>query len=260
MPAPCDARLPSVAPERGVLVQDAPLDLLQLRAGLEAQFVVEHRPGLAVGLERLGLMPTTVQREHELAPRPLPERVILDQAVDLGHEALALAEREPGIDPIGRRGPALALEPPDRLLGELVVAEVCERRPSPEVEGARELPIGGRRIAGVERDPALGCEPFEPVAVELVGPDLEAVAARRGHEPVSADRPAQPRHILLDVLGGAFRRPVDPQVPDESVGRDGGIRLQKQDREEGAFLAAADRDRLAPVDDLDQAQQAIPHG
>ena len=58
--------------ERGVLREDRVVEPAQLRPGLDADLLHQRRARLAVGLERLGLAPRPVQREHAAAVQPLP--------------------------------------------------------------------------------------------------------------------------------------------------------------------------------------------
>ena len=110
--------LPRLPLERRILVEDRALELLQIAARLEAELAVENGTGLAVDLERIGLTALTVESKHELSPGPLPVRIFLDEAVELGQDAILLAERDPCVDAIRARLAALAFQPPDRLLGE----------------------------------------------------------------------------------------------------------------------------------------------
>lgn len=52
--------------------EDRLLQLLQARAWLESKFVREKRSNSSVGSEGLGLAIASVQRDHQLPPKPLP--------------------------------------------------------------------------------------------------------------------------------------------------------------------------------------------
>ena len=62
--------------ERGVLAQDRLLESLQRRARIDSELVPQMLSRLPVGLERLGLTPAAVQREHQLAVQPLAQRML----------------------------------------------------------------------------------------------------------------------------------------------------------------------------------------
>ena len=79
--------------ERGVLREDRPLEALEQRARLETELLEEHGPPVAVVLERLGLPPGAVERDHQLRAEPVAERVLarngLELADDLGARPVA---------------------------------------------------------------------------------------------------------------------------------------------------------------------------
>ena len=62
------------------------MQALQERARLDAELGDERRARLAVYLERLGLAPRPIEREHQLAAQPLTQRVLCDRALELGDE------------------------------------------------------------------------------------------------------------------------------------------------------------------------------
>ena len=80
--------------ESGVLSQDRGLQFLERRPGLQAELLDQGLAPRPVGLERLGLAPGAIQRQHQLAAQPLAQRM-------LG----ARAPRAPG------RAPRAALAP-----------------------------------------------------------------------------------------------------------------------------------------------------
>ena len=65
------ARLLSRRVKRGILLEDRPLESLQIGAWLEPELVREQRATLAVHVERLGLSTRPVQGEHQLATEAL---------------------------------------------------------------------------------------------------------------------------------------------------------------------------------------------
>ena len=145
--------------KRRVVLEDLPLQGLQLGARLDPELVHEPAPRRAVGLERVGLAAAAVERDEQLALEPLPERVRGDQRLELGQDVLVAAEREVGLDPILERGEPQVLEPPDLVLRERLVREVGERRAAPERERARggdRKPRRAPRGAPARRAPGSG--------------------------------------------------------------------------------------------------------
>ena len=62
------------------------MQTLQLGTGLDADLLDEDATGLAVDLERLGLPPAAIQREHQLRREPLARRVLGQQLPQLAHQ------------------------------------------------------------------------------------------------------------------------------------------------------------------------------
>ena len=57
-----------------------------------------------VGLQRLGLTAGTVEREHQLSPKPLSQRMLRDERLELGSDIVVPAEREVSVDALLDRG------------------------------------------------------------------------------------------------------------------------------------------------------------
>ena len=188
--------------ERRVLGQDLLLELPERRARLEPE-LVERRPRVAVGLERLRLPARAVEREHELAPEPLAVRMLGDQRLELADQARVAAEREVGLDPLLERRQPELLEPAGLDPRERLLAELGQRRPAPEGE---RLAQQARRAAGVGVA-RLGDEPLEapagrpPPARPRAG---SPAAASRASRPAAACAAARrrPGRALTAVSGG----------------------------------------------------------
>ncbi len=84
-----------VAPhERRVLAQDRAFEIAQLRARVEAELVEQDRPHPLVRLQRVALASLAVQRQHQLGPEPLAQRVRRDLLFERRDELAARAHRE----------------------------------------------------------------------------------------------------------------------------------------------------------------------
>jgi hypothetical protein len=123
--------------ERRIVLQDRPLQASQLVAGLEPQLLRQDLARAAVCVERLGLSPAAVQREHELPVEPLAQRVPADERSKLGHQNVVMPGGEIGVDPSLERGPAQLLEPRNLRLGERLEGEVAQRRPRHSANASR---------------------------------------------------------------------------------------------------------------------------
>ena len=90
--------------QRRVLAQDRVVQAPQLRPRLDADLLDERAPGVPIGLQRLGLAPAPVQREHPLRVQPLAQGVLGQQRIDLADDLLVAAGGEVGVDgQLGRR-------------------------------------------------------------------------------------------------------------------------------------------------------------
>ena len=76
----------------------------QRLAGVDAELAGEQVAGPAVGGQRVGLAPATVQREHQLAVQPFSQRMVAHQSIQLGGERMVPAQRQVGVDPGLQRG------------------------------------------------------------------------------------------------------------------------------------------------------------
>ena len=98
------SRCPGGQIERGVATEDSQLELLEAGTGLEPQLLGQATSELLVDLERLGLPPRSVEREHELAAQPLTQRVARDQIAQLPHQLAGVAEGQIGLHALLHRG------------------------------------------------------------------------------------------------------------------------------------------------------------
>ena len=71
---------------------------------------------------------------HEDGPRPLAERVLANERLDLSDDLGVAPESEVGLEPPLERLQAELFEARNLGLRERLVGEVGERRPAPEVE------------------------------------------------------------------------------------------------------------------------------
>ena len=136
--------------ERGVVFEDGSLKRLQLGARLEAQLVHEGSPRLTVSLQRLGLATRAIEREHELTPRALPQRLLRDERSRVADDLVVVTRGKLEVDAIlDRRGSRL-LQAADLRLGDRFQRHVGQRRPAPQRQGLGEnrAACGSRRPPG----------------------------------------------------------------------------------------------------------------
>src|SRR5439155_7084154 len=148
--------------------------LAQLGARLDSELLDEDAPRLPVGLERVRLPTGSVQRDDQLPPQPLAERMLSDEVLELVDELPIAAELEIGVYPLLERGQAQLLETVDLAGQRRLVRQVGERGPSPQRQRLRELLPP---LARSER-PRLGDEPLEAVEVDRLRRGAEHVPPR----------------------------------------------------------------------------------
>ncbi len=78
--------------EVGILAQDRLLEALELGRGIDAELVDERLAGPAVGVERIRLPAAPVEREHQQADGPLPQRMLGDERLELADHLGRAAE------------------------------------------------------------------------------------------------------------------------------------------------------------------------
>src|SRR5262249_46361908 len=150
------------------------VDLLEPRARLDAELIDERAARLVVALERVRLTAGAVEREHQLAPQPLPERELIDERLEFADEVAGAAQLAACVDAVLDGVGAELLQPPDLVLRERLEREVCEGRSAPERQRLAEE-AGPLFCASLARRRA---QLLEPRQVEAVGLDLQHVPGR----------------------------------------------------------------------------------
>ena len=125
-----------------VLAEDRGLEVLELRSGFDPELFDEGRPGGPIRLQGVRLPFGAVEREHQLAARPLAERLLCNEGLELGHELVVAAERRSTSMRSSRALCRSSSRRADLGLRERLVREVGERRAAPQREG---FPEDGRR-------------------------------------------------------------------------------------------------------------------
>jgi hypothetical protein len=110
--------------ELSILAQDRLVQPPQLRARLHPDLLHEHRPRLAVSVQRLRLPATAIQRQHALRVQPLAQRVLGHERLELGGDLAVPAGRQVAIDRQLERRDAKPLETPDLGRSERLVRHI----------------------------------------------------------------------------------------------------------------------------------------
>ena len=126
--------------------------------GVDAELAGEQVAGTPVGGQRLGLPAAAIQRQHELAVQPLPQRMLGGQLLQLAGERVVPAKRQVSIDPRLQRGEPQLLQAGRLGPGERVVGQVGQHPAAPQPQRLAQR-LGGFGVpAGVQRGPP-GREP-----------------------------------------------------------------------------------------------------
>ena len=137
------------------------MKVAQLMGRLDAELFDERAANFLVGLQRFRLPSRAIEREHELSPEALTQRVLPDQRLELGDNHRVATTGEIRLD-ARLDGPRPELvETRDLGLREGLVGKVGEGCTPPERE--RLDVLGGRN------------EALEAVEVELIGFDPQRV-------------------------------------------------------------------------------------
>ncbi len=86
-----------------MVVEDHPLELSQLRARGQPQFVAEQCARLPVDGERLSLPAGAIQGQHQLGSQSLSQRRLGRQPLELADDLGRVPERQFGVDPLHLR-------------------------------------------------------------------------------------------------------------------------------------------------------------
>jgi hypothetical protein len=185
-------RGPEAGQQLRVAREDRPLQPAQRRPRLEATPGHQHRPPVAVGIQRLRPPAAPEQRQHQLGAEPLPQRVLLDQAGKLVDHLGVPVEipqcRQPVLD---RRQPQLLQ--PGRLRGHNRAGRNVGERRSPTAD--QLLEHGDVHVAGAGH--------------KLVPRPLVTT--------VPPAAPPQPPHVALHGDHRRARRVLPPDLVDQRL-------------------------------------------
>ena len=175
-----------------------------------------------VEADGLRLPAAPVEREHQLRAELLAQWVCADELLELADERPVRAELQVGGDSPLERGQPELLQAADRGLGEGVVGEVRQRRPSPQRE---RLPqVLGRRasVAAFEFARSGVDHALETLRIERVRLDVDEIPGRPSLEDRLGLGPqplAQLGDVVANLAGGSGRRRAVVERVDELLDR-----------------------------------------
>jgi hypothetical protein len=238
------------------VIQNPPLELHERRPGLDPQLVHQHAPGGPEGLERVGLSPRSIQREHQLGARALAVAMLGDQRLEAGNHVQMPAELELRLDLLLERDQAKLVESRRLYCRKGLVAKLAERLPAHEPKRLRQLLRGdGRTSTAGLREKAPKALDVELVAVA----EQKPIAAGVADDSLRTKPLAQRRDVTVQRLSGSGRRPLAPEPVDQFVGGDNLPDAQQEQGQERALLRARRRQHDSGGLDLEHAQQPELH-
>ena len=196
--------------------------------------------------------------------QPFSQRVLGDEAPQLGHHRAVVPEFELGPDPrLERRRAQLVQAGPDRC-HEVVVAEVLEHVPPPQGQGGPVRRGRGARLVPFRGGICGSNEVLEPGHVDRLRVDLQSVAAGHGDQdgpgrptrPVGLEDLPEVEDVGLHAGDDPRWRRVAPDSVDEALDRDRMAGLAGEHREDRPLPATAERQGLAVARDLEGAEEA----
>ena len=126
--------------ELGVVIQDLSLETLECGTGIDPELLDEPCAGLLEGSKRVCLPSGAIEREHQLSAQSLAERVIDDEALELGDELRVPAELELSFDLLLDHRESELFEPHGLRGRKLLIAKFRQRLAAEECERLPELP------------------------------------------------------------------------------------------------------------------------
>src|SRR5215211_1662250 len=178
--------------------------------------------------------------------------MLCDERLQLADQLRVPSELELGVDSLLDYTQAQLLETGDLALGEGVVGEVGQGPAAPECERLGERIRGRLRVFAVR----LGGKPLEAGEVEFVGLDAEQVAGAACLQPLRGEQLAQVGDVDLERRPRRLRGVLAPESVDQCVAGDDLVRMQEEDRKQGALFTAAEGQWAVALTHFQGAEQA----
>ena len=233
--------------------EDRLLEPPELGPRLEPQLVGEHAPRLLEGLERIRLAAAAVERQHQLPPQPLPERVVRQRRTERRRELPMLAEREPDLEVLLERVDVQRLEPARLGAEPRRAGQTLQRRSAPEGERRRDRVRRGKDVALPQRGARLREQLLEPDRIHIRA--LQRVPVGGADDRLLSERGAKAGDVMMERVPRSGRELLPPQAVDERVDVDHPALPEREHRQQGLTLRAAHvRDRPAR-ENLERAEK-----
>jgi hypothetical protein len=241
------------------VVEDLPLQLPQLWSRLEPELA---RDPLSTGLEggeSLALATGAVESEHQLGKKPLAERMLLHERLQLRYELCTSPEGKLRLDPLFDRHPPTLLETHRLCPRERLVQQIGERGPTPQRQRRVQCRCGIRDSSPRRRLTPLLEQTLESIEVQLLRFDPQQIARGTPREPAPSERLPKSRDVVVKRVSSARRRMLSPQSLDQPISGDCLVGVQQKDREQRTLLRPSERKLSATLPDADRTQNRELH-
>jgi hypothetical protein len=161
--------------------------------GIDAELTGEQVADPPVGGQRAGLPAAPVQRQHELAVQPFPQRMLGDQLLQLGGQRVVPAQRQVRVDPGLDRGQPQLLQASCLRPDERVVGQVGQHPAPPQAQRLAQRPGGLGVPALLQRGPAGRKAVLEPHGVQPLTVHSQQVSVVPGHQDLTRRAPGPAR-------------------------------------------------------------------
>ena len=246
--------------QRRVLTEDRRLQPAQLRARIQAELVGEHPPGVAEGTQRVRLTARAVQGQHQLAPQALAERCGPNRPVEVGDQVGVATHRQQGVETVFAGGRPQFLQAARGRHHRRHITELHERITTPQSERLVEAANRGAGSTRAECRPPVLDQPFESNRIDILRHDRQRIPGRPRDDHVCSHRATELEDGDLQRISRLLRRPVTPQIVDQTLGRHDGPGPEREQREQRALAAARHPDRPPVVAaNLQGAEKAHLH-
>src|SRR5581483_3106203 len=224
----------------------------ELRPRLEPELVREAAPRLPERVERIRLPAASVEGEHQLPPQTLAERVVDERRAQRRDELPILAEGESALELLLERVDAQPLEPARLGVEQRRPGQALQRLPAPEGDRRRDRVRRGGDVTVPERRARLREQLLElnRVHTRLA----ERVTVGRPSDRAFAERRAQARDVVVEGVPRRCRKVLAPEAVHERVDVDDAAAAQREQREQGLPLRAADVCRRPLRQNLERAE------
>ena len=201
--------------DRGVVREDRLLQPPELGPRLEPELVGENAPRLLERLQCIRLPAAAVERQHQLPPQPLPERVVRERRTERRGQLPLLAERETDLELLLERVDAQRLEPP-RLGGEpRRRRQALERGPTPEVERRCRRVRGGTDVAVAQRGTRLREQLLERDRVDACV--LQGIPVGEADDRLVPERRPKPCDVVMERVPRRAGELLAPEAVDQRI-------------------------------------------